>query len=368
MNLGMKAGATPLDARQNAIVYVSLILGAVAIAVFFLVWFILKRLKDEKHTPEWIEAQKKRITRNSDIRELCGKYSVPKDEASLLKSICGRFKPLNILYLIRDTAAIDKLFKNAYEDMKKRNISEETITVLFRLRFRLERALASTSVISSTTALVENTQFNYISSTPELTRQISCTLLSNTAEGLMLLIPQTLYDSPDRPKELSKAAFTFSLKTGMHYVFFGRIIRYQISLDTNRPEMLVAHTNDLQPQTKRRSKREPFSVQSTMCAVKAVQEKNGAYSYTPQEHTYPCSFVNISADGCCITTNLPIKENQFLCVTLPFRDEGKKDPCVIGRIVATRKTDTSQFALHTQFVKIESGVRNRISAMIYDYV
>jgi hypothetical protein len=360
MTFNTGTGTTPLLARQSKGIYNFLIIPLIFIIVFLAIWFLLKFIKKRHETREWIEAQKKRTTNKKDIKEVAQKYSLTHAESELLWEICKKGKTPNICYLIHDSDAIDDLFRSHYSRMKKEHEPEKKITDLFRLRYKMELEEASAAVITTTTTLAEGTRFTYMIPNG---MQILCTLKKNSSDNMIVSIPQQLYDSDSKPPPLSKAVFSFTTHTGMYYIFSTRIIRYSTGLD-NQPEMVLSQTNDLRPQTKRQSKRMAMDIPCLFSAVREddTLKKN---NFVPLEKQHECVLLNISADGCCITTPLPIKEHQYICVSIPLGDETHQ---IIGRIVSTRRNLVNNlFFLHINFLQIDAKTQNRIFASIYGY-
>ena len=86
--------------------------------------------------------------------------------------------------------------------------------------------------------------------------------------------------------------------------------------------------------------------------------------YTPSPKKFPAMLKNISAGGCCIQTNLPIKEGQLLCVDFPTLGINE---LTVGQIRHTRKTGEKAYLLHIQFIKIDNSVMNKIYGFVYKF-
>ena len=69
MNFDFQAGGSPLASRQNPAIYASVIIGIVIVLVFFLFWFIQKKVKQMRSTPEWIKKESERPTNKKDVIE-----------------------------------------------------------------------------------------------------------------------------------------------------------------------------------------------------------------------------------------------------------------------------------------------------------
>lgn len=349
----------PLMARQNKSVYLIVVVAAIIVAVFFIFRYIMWLIKDKKTTPEWIAAQKKRVTTKKDVDKLAEKIKLTKDEAQLLWSICKNTKAQNIFYLAEDNEAVDAIFKAEYLSMKERGEDPKVMLMLFRLRHKIDQEIAAGVPITSTNALSEDIRFNCCLNSGQ---QVSCTLKRKTQEGMLLEIPQQLYDSADRPPELSKAIFTFNYPSITRYEFTARIVRYEAGL-SGKPGMFISHSNDLKISAKRGSRRIDYLKKAVFYAV-AITEENSHKKYTKKEKAYDCALLNISGGGCCVASALPIKENQFIALDIPIN--GGTIPTV-GRIVETRRLDQNKFALHIAFAQIAPKAQAEIYALTYGF-
>lgn len=352
MRYNVPSGITPLQARLATHYYAYLLIPAFIILVFFVIYLLYQMRKRIRSSPEWLEAQKKRPTTYGDIEKTAKRLSLSKAEASLLWEICRAAKAPNISYLIYNAAEVDKLFGAQYAAMLQSGTAEKKITSLFRLRRKIEIQDAADTWITSTAGIPEQTKLFFLS--PQGV-QIRCALKKNTAENMTLSIPQTLYNAENKPAPLSKADFVFTTKSGMTYRFQTRVIRYSIGFDDGT-EMILSHTNDLNQQTKRKSKRSDINIP---CIFSAANDK--------YEKTKPHDGVlaNISGDGCAILTNLPIKENQRLCVSIMLPDATYEAE---GLIVAVHKNASNNtFSLGILFTDISDKARNRIFAYVYRY-
>ena len=354
------AGTTPLLARQAKDAYTWLIFPIILIIIAVGIWILFRYIKKIHATSEWIDAQKKRTTNKKDITMLAAKLSLTRNEAALLRNMCSEYHTLNIFYSYHDAVTVDSLFKAHYLKLIAQKGKDADLMNLFRLRYKIECAEANTSVITSTSGIPEGSQIIFIDSNG---MQIPCRVKKNTSEEITMNIPPELYASETHPSPLEKAKFLYVARTGMHYLFATRIIRYSIGID-GKEEMCIINTNDLHTQVKRQSKRAAMMIPCDFSAVNDELTSKGVI-YKPSETKHQCTLQNISAEGCCIITRLPIKEHQNICVYLPL--SGNLYPSY-GMIVKTRKNSTdSSFYLHISFLQIEPHVQSLIYAMIYGY-
>ena len=343
---------SPIQARNTPGIYNWMVIPLYIIIIFIFIYLLYRYIKRLHATPEWIEAQKKRPTTRKDCAATAKRFSLTKDEELLLWDICRTTKATNITHTINNADTLDAIFKKYYNTMISSRADEEKISKIFLLRYKIEMADASESVITSTTGLVQGTKIIYIA--PDKT-QIQCKLKKNTAENMTLAVPHNFFNSHAKPEPLSKAQFIFTTHSGMTYTFMARVIRYSTGLD-NGAEMVLAQTNDVRTQAKRKSKRSDINIPCTFSAV----------SENAKTREHSGTLTNISADGCCILTNLPIKENQNIAVSIMLAE---KTYDAFGKIVSTHKNITSEAVfLDIVFTKISSEARNRIFAYVYNYV
>ena len=172
---------------------------------------------------------------------------------------------------------------------------------------------------------------------------------------MTISIPRSLYNAESKPAPLSKADFLFTTKSGMTYRFRTRVIRYSIGFDDGT-EMILSHTNDLNPQTKRKSKRSDINVPCVFSAASEAHKKTKAHDGV---------LANVSGDGCAVITTLPVKENQRLRVSIMLSEKTYEAE---GLIVSVRKNAVNKtFSLGILFTDISDEARNRIFAYVYRY-
>ena len=149
----------------------------------------------------------------------------------------------------------------------------------------------------------------------------------------------------------------------MRYAFVSRILRYET--DANGHQMIISHSNDLITKQQRHFKRISVNEKCKIASIKSETNKKNEKKLVPTEKKYECALTNISGGGCCISTTLPIKENQMTYVEFSLSDG---EYGVFGTIVKTRKSPTQGlFNLHIKFNDISVEVQNKILAKVYGY-
>lgn len=359
MNLDFQAGNSPLASRQNPVIYAALLVALIIIAICALIWILLLLRKKQKETPEWIEAEKKRPTKYSDILRLSKLYAVTSEEIPLLWDICKKYHVPNIYYSIKRFDELDPVFKQAYTDLKETGKEQKT-NRLFALKFKLDKIFAETVNISSTASLHAGTKISLLTTSGTKTDGV---IQKNEKNYLAVALPADFFSSPKKPEPLKKIAFTFHSPTGMIYICLTRIIRYET--EGTAEFMILAHSSNLIKKTRRSFKRKSVSEPCCIAPVKLEKDKNGEKIYRMAANKIQCTLVNISGGGCCISSALPIKEGQIVCTEFDLPGEERS---AIGKIIRTRKARAhNMYNLHIHFLKISLEVQNKILAKVYSY-
>ena len=194
----------------------------------------------------------------------------------------------------------------------------------------------------------------------------------NNNDFVGLEVPKFLVNNPNlKPPLLERLRFITKAPNGMTYHFTSRAMRYQ-----NNPDgqilLIIAHSEDLLNQANRNSKRESIDADCIFSPVrlarpeekskKAIKQNIDEYLIAQKEYTGKVT--NISSGGCCIKTNLPIKEKQHLSVRFPSLEI---DEHIIGVIRKTRQLIDNSYNLHIQFLQISIEAKNRINAYAFKY-
>lgn len=358
MNLNFQAGTSPLAARMNPAIYTVLLFALIVAGSLTFLFFLLNKKKEKEKTPEWIEAQSKRKTKRRDVEIFSEKYKLKPEEENLLWKICKKYGIPNILFAIKDIKSIDPYFEKFYEQNK--NLYQQDINLMFRLKFRVERIFAASEIITSTKLLSKNSKISEIF--PDGTK-IPFSIYENTKDYLSIRITPEFLESDKKPENLEKVAFTFLSKTGMQYAFVSRILRYET--EGNVCQMIISHSNDLITKQRRHFKRLTVNEKCRIASVSEETDRKNEKKYVPAEERIECALTNISGGGCCISTTLPIKENQMTYIELSLADG---EYGIFGRIVKTRKSATpGLYNLHIKFDGISVEAQNKILAKVYGY-
>ena len=361
--LGSGSGS-PLEARMThrgdiAIIIILLVIFAVILGIAFIVFM---RIKNYYKSEQYLEKERNRKTKFKDIQKLTKDNNLSQSEASILWDICRITQCSNILYSVKSNLEVNELFRNAYNIMKEQNLlTEPKLNDFFACLFKLEMIVAQTKKVLSTRQIPPSSVIFYISDAGE---QYPFTVIQNQKDFFTAEIPEFIYTTPRRPPLLTRSRFTFKTSDGLSYNLITRIIRYNEGND-GKVYMVISHSEQLECQAQRHFKREFFDRECTFKAVKAnPNPQKGEQKYSFSDKEYPGKVTNISAGGCCIQTNLPIKEKQHIGINLP--DSGIEET-LVGIIRRTRRLPTGKLALHIQFIDIPLAAKNRIHILVYKY-
>ena len=357
----MDATGSPLAARQTALPYTVMAFALIGLGVLFLLWLLWRILQKRKESPEYIEAQKNRPTTIKDVQALAKKISLTRQEALLVWNICFRQKARNIYYLWNDEEYLDGVLREEYLRLKQKN-AESDIYELFKLKSRLERIERMQHTIPSSHNIPEGETLTLPATGG---RFYSFKLRKNDQDSLILEVPPNLEGTEFCPKPLDKIVMTYMTKRGTQYVLSSRVIRFQHG-PGGVPEMVINHSNAVSMQNRRQWKRVNIGNKCLFSAVEEKTGRRGEITYAPKENKYEGTLADVSAGGCMIKTQLPIKRDQKLWIKITLPERGEFE--AYGLIVSAQKNnETNIFALHISFLEIEQKDRNDIFAFVYNY-
>lgn len=348
-----------LTTQSFSFIKFSLILFVILVFIIT-AWIITKEIHKYKNTEQYLENQKNKITSLREIKFINTKYNIPMEQLNILWEYCKVAKVPNILFIIKDNIKTNKLFEDAYKYFITKNISDKKMNLFFQLHYSLELINAQSKKLISTRQIPLNTILFYLTAESE---KLPFTLIKQTNDYLAVEVPDFFVSARAKPEVLSRARFVFKTQQGLTHYFIARIMRYQKDSE-NKSYMLISHSENLVTQTQRHYKREMFDEKCFFSPAKIDTKKPNGYFIS--EKKYGGVLSNISGGGCCIKTNLPIRENQHLCVEFPTITG--HNTTIIGIIKRTRRLPDNNFALHIQFLNISLASQNKILAFVYKYV
>lgn len=353
---------SPIEARlaSSGFVYSFVAFFVVAAIILAVLYFLYLKYKAFIKSKQWIEANKNRETKFSDVRKIAHEANLDRIEKKLLWSICKTHHARNIQFSYRSKNEMQNLFKSEFQRMNLQNPrNEEKISVLFSLRYKLEKLYDRKHSITSTKYLRPGQQIRVLD---EKHIPHDATVQKNTPEGFYVEISAELKNF--KPKPLSKFMINFSSATGMLYQCVVIAARYE-DIPNGKELLLITHSSTLKLIQKRMTKRQGTTIECLFSAVKEV--KSGRKTkFEVQQKKYTGTFIDISAGGCKISCGLPISKNQY--IQLYFKLPGIIEHQAQGLIIKSKKSvDEKTFVLYIKFTDINIAARNDIYAAIYDY-
>ncbi len=360
---------SPIDARAGFPVGVYIVGVILVAALVGGIWFLTKHILDYRKSDEYIQKQLERLTTQKDVKKFTEVNRLTPEMSSMLWTICKTLKLPNINYLIKVPETVAEKFREYYFLMKDHGATAEEIDLFFNLNFTLEKISAATKTLLSTKQFPLESIVFYLTHESE---QCPFYVKANTADFISLEIPKFMYENPNlKPPLLERLRFITKAQNGMTYHFTSRAMRYQTNPD-GKVMLIVKHSEDLANQAHRNSKREFLDTECLFSPAHLVhtlenekkKNHNKEEDFVVRPKEYEGRLTNISSGGCCIKTNLPIKEKQYLSVIVPSLELHEH---IIGIIRKTRKLIDNSYNLHIQFLKISLESKNRINSYAFKY-
>lgn len=349
---------SPILARKSAPLFTVILILGIIIGVVVAIGILIAKIREYKKTDKYLDREKNRSTTYSDVVKYANQNEFSTSEKNILWEVCQITKWKNIFYSLKDNSSVNELFREAYIILKNKGLSDAKLNVFFKTLFKIETIVAQYRKLISSKQIPLQSMIFYISDEGE---QYPFTIIQNTKDFFVIEVPEFIAKTQRRPPILKQSRFTYKTNDGLSHNFVTRIIRY----DESNPEQIkaiIAHTDKMECQTLRKFKREFFEEKCQFSAV--IHSPNEQSKYTIKSEKLEGKITNISGGGCCIRTNLPIKENQYLCI---FLESIGIDEKIIGIIRKTRKLPNGTFTLHIQFLNLPVSIENKILALVYKY-
>lgn len=350
---------SPLQARKTAPLFTVILILLIIVAIVVLIGIILRKIAAYKQSDKYLEKEKERITKYSDISKYANANELSETEKNILWDVCQATQWKNILYSLKDNSSVNELFKTAYRILKeKKYFTEKKLNLYFKTVFKIESIVAQHKKLISSKQIPVQSVIHFVNEEGE---KFPFTIIENAKDFFVIIIPEFFIKSSEKPQILKQYRFVYKIEEGLSYNFVTRIIRYEEN-NPNEIRAIIAHTDTFECQTLRKFKREFFEKSCYFSAVAFLN--NNKDEYKVKEKKFPGKITNISGGGCCIKTTLPIKENQYLCI---FLNSIGINEGILGKIKRTRKLSGGLFSLHIQFIKLKLEIENKILTLVYKY-
>lgn len=353
-----KFGSTPLQARANFPFFTAIAIIAVIFGIIVLAGIIYKIYQQYTKSEKYINKQKNRPTNKKDLLKLQKFFNITKEDTEFLFYLSKLIDSNNIYYILKDINSIHDFFRECYNSLILLDDSDKKINNMFKLSYKLENHIAEYKKILSTKQIPVSAVVFYITKEGE---KLPFYCAVNNSDFFSVEIPEFFYSKKNKPRNLEKANFIFKPHNGLSYSFSSRVIRYNTDAE-NKYYMIIAHTENLNVELQRHYKRETIECDALFTPIKITKTDDKPIITTSKY--YVGKMMNISGGGCCIKTNLPIKEKQNIGVRIPFFEFEKP---LFGIIKKTRRLPDGNFAIHIQFLKYSLKEQNKILAFVYKF-
>lgn len=348
---------SPILARQTAPLFLVFLIFLILVAISFIFFLIVQKIIKYKKSNKYLQKEQNRKANASDIKKISELAHFSTIQSSIFTDVCKITNAQNPLFLLKSNLDVIELFRKAYFPLKNK-YSDEKMNDFFSTLFNTETMVAQTKTYSSTKQIRAASTLFFLS---EETEQYPLEIVNNTNDFLSLSLPAFLYNANRFPKALSKVKFIYKTVDGLSFCFVTRIIRYD-KISDEKILMIISHCDKLILQVQRHSRREYVNKKCLFSPVKLINDVKEQYFISKQ--SYEGNLSNISFGGCCIQTELPIKERQLISISIPsYQIEDQ----IIGLILKTKKLPNELFNLHIKFKSISAKTKNRLGSIIYKF-
>ena len=345
-----------VETLRYSIAYIAIFLVALLGGIFFVTNIYLSYLKKKKK--EHL-LDPNRNTTKKDIQTIGEILKLTNEEKDFLWNICEKQSVKNLFIELKNLKFIDSLFKKEFENSKQ---DENFCAILFSIRNKIDVYRNSGMTLNSSKLIPANQKMTLMYNED----RYDTSVVENTNEGLILLVPKNIFGDEINIPTLSKIYLLFSMTNNVAYNMPTRIMRYQTR---NLKEIVVTHSNNIEILHRRNFTRLSFNTECIFSAVQVTtggDKKDVQVEYKPLEKKHTGIISDISAEGCCLETELPIKANQFIYIEVEISEEQTSK--IFGKIVAVEvNNSTNKHILHINFVKIDKNTKNSIFKLVYNY-
>ncbi len=345
-----------VETLRYTIAYVAIFIvffaGTIVFFTNFFVKFLEKNKKKNLLNPD-------RKTTKKDIQTIGDLLKLTTEEKNLLWNICNKYSVLNLYIELKNEKFIDSIFKKEFEQISQ---DDNSCEILFSIRNKIDVYRNSGMVLNSSRVIPANQKMTFMINED----RYDTSVIENTNEGLILSVPKNIFGDEINIPTLTKINLIFSMTNNVAYNMTTRIIRYQTR---TLKEIVVTHSNNIEILHRRNFTRMPFNTECIFSAVQVTtggNKKDVEVEYKPMEKKHTGKITDLSAEGCCLETELPIRPNQYIYIEVEITENVKSH--IFGKIVAVEiNKSTNMHILHINFVKIDKKTKNSIFSLVYNY-
>ncbi|HNY22870.1 MAG TPA: PilZ domain-containing protein [Treponemataceae bacterium] len=358
-----------------------IILGVVIVVVVILKLYSKYSAKQEFHdkphpkraqpivdrTPELIKTM--RLNLGPDKKELrqIGLFFGFKDlQNQYIKRVCEAEKITHPGQIFSDYGKITELLESrlvkAQQSQHPTKETEAEKTIIYTIRESVENRKKQGKRITSTRMIPEKSTLSI--TVPE-GEQYSVELVHNASMGLVCSMPLDSDGTPVRVPLWAKLSAFLTVKTNQSYKFDTRVIKYESDLSSTR--IVLAQTDSIQSMPDRSHDRKRLTMPCAFSPVTVGTVSNGKKTerrFYPSHLSMDGTILDISAGGCSIQTNKPLKPGEYMEIRCIL--EKQTEDTMIGKTVRVQaESPDSPSVMHIQFAKMPRATMNRIFSFVY---
>ncbi|MDR3283695.1 MAG: hypothetical protein LBS97_00775 [Treponema sp.] len=349
-----------LEARQNPIIYIPLVIALAAIAVFLIISIVSRLLQKYLNLPPKSERIKKRITRRVNIHRVSERLSLTTDETQLLTGICRKYRTPNVEYFFEDAEKTYGLFEKAFKEQGDLSVTEKAC--LFSLLGKINKYRLAEDRINGLHVIPEGQQLFYVEDSG---KKSSSLLIENTAVEMILSIPKDSSGAEVRPVELSKINLFYQGKNDIAYTVTVRVVRYQERLAIK--ELVVTHPLGRKAHLREDHLSIPANISCKFAVAKAAPGEKGAAAYEKAGDFISGRLISFSRETCNIAAAATVPIQQQIIIKLSL--DGESASRIVGVVIKIAHTGgAGLYMLHIKYAAMDDQTRNYILAQVYGFV
>jgi hypothetical protein len=347
---------SPLNARQNPILYYPIIAGIIIIALvgaLFLLWRLIRKLLK---LPPPVNRERRRRTRAGDIRLAETTYRLSDTESDFLTKLCKQYRVPNIYYFFQNALKTYELFARAYADIVSSDSGSPTLTPLFSVMEKVNRHRLAVSGMRSTQIIPVGQE---VSLMPKGKGRLTMTLKGNNERELRFSLPLDSGGHQVLPPELSKVTISYETRDTTLVSIPLRILNYETR--NGIEELVAAHSTNIFSYIRQEYRYVRINLKCTYQVVKKQSDPaTGEIQYLPQGDELPAVLMNYSGKSCNLSTSGAAPAlRDYLCIQCQFESAERLYAAVLGAA-----NIAGSHIIHTDFVQMDDRAKNYILARV----
>ena len=351
-------GISPLEARQDPVIYTAIFVAVVVVCVVFVANFV------------WQKVRGGIDSRKQSLLNIANTFQLTKREIAFLSHVARNFKIQDIDFYFKNDEALDEFFKKVYArlgQVLKGEAYHDQMLILFSLRQKVEVYRRKISHLTTSKNISRDQTLVIITPNKE---QFQTRVVANEPVGFYVMAPVNSVGGTLSLTPMTSVGIFFR-RSFVEYIFTTRVV--QSVLHMGKPAYILNHSGQLVVLSNRTYRRVPFVNDATVELVKAEEtkktEKKRSFSVTQYKPVdgvkMRMSLGDISVGGCCLwTPQTDLQIGDLLSIQFSIGNELQSE--IYGKIVRI-KENVSGCSIHVCFLKMTDKSRVEIFSLAYGY-